>query len=79
MEKQVLEDIMLCKSLKHEFLRCEDAFKVFEMYAIKMILNGESPIISYKTYNAYSYFLHHLYEFLKGAIFREIKLGMTKG
>lgn len=67
-----------CTALKHEFLRCEDAFKQFEIHATKMILHVDNSSISYKTYNAYSDFLHHLYEFLKGAAFRKIKLKMVE-
>jgi len=75
-----------CTALKHEFLRCEDAFKDFETYGRLMIAKaqaeaegGISPIprhenrlIAYKTYNAYSRFIHHLYEFILGAVAREI-------
>lgn len=78
-----------CTALKHEFLRCEDAFKDFETYATTMIMRAqveaqgappstaeETRLIAYKTYNAYSRFIHHLYEFMLGAIAREI--GDTK-
>jgi hypothetical protein len=71
-------------ALKHEFLRCEDAFKDFETYATTMIMRaqaeaqgGASPsaeetrLIAYKTYNAYSKFIHHLYEFMLGAVARD--------
>jgi len=74
-----------CTALKHEFLRCEDAFKDFETYAKLMIMNAqiaegggssispeENRLIAYKTYNAYSRFLHHLYEFMLGEVAREI-------
>jgi len=73
-----------CVALKHEFLRCEDAFKEFEKYGTAMIMkaqqyeNGETPEnvqekrwIAFKTYNAYAFFVHHLYEFLLGAMVRE--------
>lgn len=73
------KDSLHCAALKHEFLRCEEAFKQFEGHATEMILHGENRSISYKTYNAYSDFLHRLYEFLKGATFREIKLQIVKG
>lgn len=74
-----------CTALKHEFLRCEDAFKDFEMYGGLMIMKAqneaqrkqsmtshEKRLIAYKTYNAYSRFIHYLYEFMLGAIAREI-------
>ena len=73
-----------CTALKHEFLRCEDAFKDFEMYGTMMIMRAqaeaegaaaptaeETRLIAYKTYNAYARFIHHLYEFIVGAIVRE--------
>jgi hypothetical protein len=54
-----------CTALKHEFLRCEDAFKDFETYGTLMILKAqaeakgtpptsphEKRLIAYKTYNA---------------------------
>ena len=71
-------------ALKHEFLRCEDAFKDFETYATMMIMRAqaeaqgaapptaeETRLIAYKTYNAYSRFIHHLYEFMLGAVARD--------
>jgi hypothetical protein len=73
-----------CTALKHEFLRCEDAFKDFETYGTLMIIKAqdeaqgkrsatphEKRFIAYKTYNAYSRFIHHLYEFMLGAVARE--------
>jgi hypothetical protein len=73
-----------CTALKHEFLRCEDAFKDFETYATMMIMRAqaeaqgaapptaeETRLIAYKTYNAYARFIHHLYEFMVGAVARE--------
>jgi hypothetical protein len=73
-----------CTALKHEFLRCEDAFKDFETYGTMMIMRAqaedqgappptaeETRLIAYKTYNAYSRFIHHLCEFMLGAIARE--------
>ena len=74
-----------CTALKHEFLRCEDAFKDFEQCAHVMIIKAqteeqtnttpkahENRLIAYKTYNAYARFIHHLYEFMVGAMAREI-------
>lgn len=73
-----------CTALKHEFLRCEDAFKDFETYATMMIMRAsveaegkaapaavETRLIAYKTYNAYARFIHHLYEFMLGAVARD--------
>jgi hypothetical protein len=64
-------DGALCVALKHEFLRCDDAFNDFAASARIMITQGENPRIAYRTYNAYARFIHHLYEFMMGAIARD--------
>lgn len=60
-----------CIVLTHEFLRCDDSFKEFCRYAEQMILQGKTREISYRTYNAYTNFIHHLYEFLLGCCVRD--------
>jgi hypothetical protein len=64
-------DTALCIALKHEFLRCDDAFEEFAASATIMITQGENRRIAYKTYNAYARFIHHLYEFMMGAVARD--------
>jgi hypothetical protein len=77
-------DTAHCIALKHEFLRCEDAFKDFEKFATAMIMaaqnqeNTKTPAdanqtrwIAFKMYDSYARFVHHLYEFLLGAFIRE--------
>jgi hypothetical protein len=64
-------DTALCIALKHEFLRCDDAFSDFAAAGTMMITHGENRRIAYKTYNAYARFIHSLYEFFLGAIARE--------
>jgi|HubBroStandDraft_1064217.scaffolds.fasta_scaffold01809_7 hypothetical protein len=64
-------DTALCVALKHEFLRCNDAFEEFASSATTMIIQGEGRLKSYKTYNAYARFIHHLYEFTLGAVARD--------
>jgi len=71
-------DADLCVALHHEFLRCHDAFTEFQAYASRSILLGENSWLSFKTYNAYSRFIHHLYEFIVGARMRE-KRDTAKG
>ncbi len=66
-------DIDLCVALEHEFLRCRDAFKECERFATIATLKGKNPRLSYRMYNAYSAFVHHLYEFMRGAHAREEK------
>jgi hypothetical protein len=64
-------DTKLCVALKHEFLRCDDAFNDFASSAKIIIAQGENWRIAYKTYNAYARFIHHLYEFMIGAVARD--------
>src|ERR1017187_3689401 len=64
-------DIDLCVALHHEFLRCHDAFTEFRVYASRSILVGENSWLAFKTYNAYSRFVPHLYEFMVGALMRD--------
>lgn len=60
-----------CIALRHEILRCKDSFDQFSCLAETMILQGRTPEISYRTYNAYTAFIHHLYEFLMGCLARD--------
>jgi len=53
-----------CKAITHEYYKCRDAFERFRITAEGIILSGQNKEISYRAYNAYSYFIHHLYEFL---------------
>ena len=64
-------DVDLCVALEHEFLRCRDAFKECEQFATMAALKGKGPWLSYRMYNAYSAFVHHLYEFMRAAHARE--------
>lgn len=61
-----------CIALQHDFLRCQDAFRDFEASAKRTILQGENRLLAYKTYNAYSRFIHHLYEVLLALRARDI-------
>jgi hypothetical protein len=61
-----------CIAMQHEFLRCQDAYQDFRTSATTTILEGDNPLLAYKTYNAYSRFIHHLYEFLLAARARDI-------
>ena len=66
-------DTELCHVLSHEYFRCDDSFKQFCFFAEKMIMQGENREISYRTYNAYADFIHHLYEFYLGCHARDNK------
>lgn len=60
-----------CTVLTHEFFRCDDSFKDFCRLAEQMIIQGRTRDISYRTYNAYTNFIHHIYEFLLGCHARD--------
>lgn len=60
-----------CTVLRHEFFRCNDSFEEFDRYGEQMILQGRTKELSYRAYNAYTNFIHHLYEFLMGCHARE--------
>jgi hypothetical protein len=64
-------DTALASALKHEFLRCADAFEDFAASAKIMIIQGENRRIAFRTYNAYGRFIHHLYELFLGAAARD--------
>lgn len=60
-----------CIAMQHEFLRCHDAYVDFDTVGHILIQEGQNSWIAYRTYNAYSRFIHHLYEFLLGALARD--------
>ena len=66
-----ITDKALCVALRHEFMRCQDAFDDFAVSAGQLIMLGQDRQRAYRTYNAYARFIHHLYEFLIGAITRD--------
>lgn len=64
-------DKALCVALKHEFLRCDDAFNQFASAGTELITRGQDRRLAYNAYNAYARFIHHLYEFALCAINRD--------
>ncbi|RYE50093.1 MAG: hypothetical protein EOP21_04595 [Hyphomicrobiales bacterium] len=65
-------DVQLCKALKHEFLRCQEAFEEFAIKSkIMFVRNDGDRRTAYSCYNAYVRFIHHLYEFEMGAVIRD--------
>lgn len=64
-------DKTLCIALKHEFLRCDEAFNQFAAAATILIAQGDDRWRAYNAYNAYARFIHHLYEFALCAIARD--------
>jgi hypothetical protein len=64
-------DILLTNALAHEFKRCEDAFALFTGLH-SLVLNGSKERqIAIATYNSYTDFISHLYEFYLGCIKRD--------
>lgn len=57
-------DAQHCLAIKHEYLRCRDAFTVFHDAATGIVLSGHTREAAYRAYNAYSSFILHLYEFI---------------
>lgn len=64
-------DTALCIALKHEFLRCDEAFNQFAAAATILITKGDDRKLAYNAYNAYARFIHYLYEFALCAIARD--------
>ena len=61
----------LCTALQHEFLRCHDALREFQASAGLLVSQPGDRVLAYSAYNAYARFIHHLYEFVVGALARE--------
>lgn len=68
-------DAQHCLAIVHEYHRCKDAFDLFRTTAEQLILSGHTPEQGYRAYNAYSSFIHHMYEFILSLWFRD--LGIT--
>jgi hypothetical protein len=66
-------DQALCIGIKHEFLRCDDAFQEFAAAGRAMIMSGSDRRIAYKAYAAYARFVHHLYEFYLACAARDFR------
>jgi hypothetical protein len=58
----------LTLALHHEFIRCQDAFDTFAALGLLSSQQPKDRKTAYRLYNAYSQFVHHLYEFYKGVI-----------
>jgi hypothetical protein len=65
-------DLALATVLAHEFFLCKESFEYCETFFKKNIMGHRSKSIKIKCHNAYSRFLHHLYEFYVGCFKREI-------
>lgn len=67
------DDKHQCIVIKHEYLKCNDAFQNFAIIAEDMILNGHTDIKAYRAYTYYGYFIFHLYEFIFACLARDYK------
>jgi hypothetical protein len=63
-------DQALTTTLAHELILCKDSFERFSHFAKINIMGRRDKIIKIKCHDAYSSFLHHLYEFYVGCIKR---------
>lgn len=64
-------DTAHCIALTHEMLRCQEAFKDFEVLATQSIMVGENRALAFKMYNSYVRFVYHLYEFMAACFVRD--------
>lgn len=66
-------DRRLCSALKHQFLRCREAYDDFIVASEKIRQGDEGRATSYRAYSAYARFLLHLYELLMACAQRDRK------
>jgi len=66
-------DKKLVNVLFHEFIKCENAFDQFVLFAGNNIMGDKESSIKLSSYNAYSEFITKLYEFYSGCFKREFK------
>lgn len=64
-------DQALTTTLVHELVLCKESFDRFLHFAGINIMGRRDKIIKIKCHNAYTSFLHHLYEFYVGCIKRD--------
>lgn len=63
-------DSALCTTLVHELFLCRESFERFTRYAELNIMGRRDKATKIRSHDAYSSFLHHLYEFYVGCIKR---------
>ncbi|MBI4911729.1 MAG: hypothetical protein HY823_03240 [Acidobacteria bacterium] len=64
-------DQALVATLVHEMKLCNESFAAFLKYGTEVFINPNNALIKVKIHDAYSSFLHHLYEFYVGCIKRD--------
>lgn len=51
-----------CMAIRHEFMRCRDAYELFNKVGFNLVSQGHTNQKGYMAYNAYADFILHLYE-----------------
>lgn len=64
-------DEMLVKAMSHEYSLLAQAYKEF-LFFILQNKKGHNDQVKLYLYNSYAKLLHHLYEFLKSCVAREV-------
>lgn len=70
-----MEDTLLTNALAHEFQRCRDTFALFTALHFLILSGNDERNIAIASYNTYSDFISHLYEFYLGCIKRDGRFG----
>lgn len=65
-------DNALTTTIAHEFILCKDSFERFTHYAGMNIMGKRDKLTKIRSHDAYSSFLHYLYEFYVGCIKRDM-------
>lgn len=71
-------DRLHCMAIRHEYLRCKDAFELFVAQGESIVMQGHSHQRAYRAYNAYSSFIHHLYELYMALFARDHQVADIK-
>lgn len=64
-------DSALTTAIAHEFILCKDSFERFVHYSSLNIMGARDKLTKIRSHDAYTSFLHHLYEFHVGCIKRD--------
>jgi len=71
-------DRLHCMAIRHEYLRCKDAYELFVAQGESIVMQGHSHQRAYRAYNAYSSFIHHLYELYMALFARDHQVADIK-
>lgn len=65
-------DSALTTTIAHEFILCKDSFERFAHYSGLNIMGRRDKLTKIRSHDAYTSFLHHLYEFYVGCFKRDM-------